>query len=60
MPAEFEIYEDVAHEWRLRPVDGKHNKVASFGEWFASKSSAKRAAENVRETAPSAGIVEKN
>jgi uncharacterized protein YegP (UPF0339 family) len=54
--AKFKIYEDKADEWRWRLVDGNGEKVATSGESFASKSNAKRAAQNVKDTAPDAEI----
>jgi uncharacterized protein len=56
--AKFEIYEDKADEYRWRLIDGNGKKVASSGESFDSKSNAKRAAQNVKDTAPDADIVE--
>jgi uncharacterized protein YegP (UPF0339 family) len=52
----FELYTDSADHWRWRLKDSNGIKIASSGEWFASKASAKRAAENVRTTAPGAII----
>lgn len=52
----FEVYQDVASKWRWRLVDGNNQKVASSGESFDSHSNAKRAAQNVKATAPSATI----
>jgi uncharacterized protein YegP (UPF0339 family) len=54
--AKFEIYADTGgnHRWRLK--DGNGEKVASSGESFDSKSNAKRAAQNVKDTAPDAEI----
>jgi uncharacterized protein len=54
--AEFEIYKDAAGKFRWRLVDDKGKNVASSGESFASKSNAKRAAENVKTTAAAATI----
>jgi uncharacterized protein len=56
MPAKFEIYQDTAGMYRWRLKDGNGEKVASSGESFDSKSNAKRAAQNVKDTAPSATI----
>lgn len=52
----FEIYADSAGKYRWRLKDGNGEKVASSGESFDSKGNAKRAAENVKKTAPSADI----
>jgi uncharacterized protein YegP (UPF0339 family) len=53
----FEIYADSSGKYRWRLKDGNNVKVASSGESFDSRSNAKRAAENVKATAPGA-IVE--
>jgi len=54
--AKFEIYADSAgkYRWRLKANNGE--KIASSGESFASKESAKRAAETVKSTAGGATI----
>jgi uncharacterized protein YegP (UPF0339 family) len=54
--AKFEIYADTAGKYRWRLKDGNGEKVASSGESFASRGNAKRAAENVKKTAPGADI----
>jgi uncharacterized protein len=54
----FEIYDDAGGKYRWRLKDGNGEKVASSGESFDSKSNAKRAAQNVKDTAPDAEIVE--
>jgi uncharacterized protein YegP (UPF0339 family) len=54
--AQFELYKDAADEWWQRLKDPNGVKIASSGESFASKSNAKRAAENVKATAPGAII----
>jgi uncharacterized protein YegP (UPF0339 family) len=54
--AKFEIYSDVSGKYRWRLKDGNGEKVASSGESFDSKSNAKRAAQNVKSTAPDAEI----
>jgi uncharacterized protein YegP (UPF0339 family) len=58
MAARFELFQDAASSWRWRLKDGNNVKVATSGESFASKASARRAAENVRETAPGATITD--
>jgi uncharacterized protein YegP (UPF0339 family) len=55
--AKFEIYADTSGKYRWRLKDGNGEKVASSGESFDSRSNAKRAAENVKSTAPNAEIV---
>ena len=52
----FEIYEDTSGKYRWRLKDGNSVKIASSGESFDSHSNAKRAAENVKATAPQAVI----
>jgi uncharacterized protein len=52
----FEIYLDVAGKYRWRLKDGNNEKVASSGESFASRENAKRAARNVKTTAPTATV----
>ncbi len=52
----FEIYADASSKYRWRLKDGNGEKVASSGESFDSRSNAKRAAENVKNTAPNADI----
>ena len=52
----FEVYQDTAGKYRWRLKDGNGEKVASSGESFDSRYNAKRAAENVKATAPQAII----
>ncbi|MDP9236055.1 MAG: DUF1508 domain-containing protein [Chloroflexota bacterium] len=54
----FEIYADAAGKYRWRLVAGNGQTVGSSGEAFDSKPNAKRAAENVRDNAGKATIVE--
>jgi uncharacterized protein YegP (UPF0339 family) len=54
----FEIYADTAGKYRWRLKDGNGLKIASSGESFDSKSNARRAAENVKSTAPEAQLTE--
>jgi uncharacterized protein YegP (UPF0339 family) len=54
----FEIYADKSGEYRWRLVASNGQTVASSGESFDSKANAKRAAENVKEKAGKAAIVE--
>lgn len=56
--ARFEIYADTAGKYRWRLKDGNGEKVASSGESFDSRSNAKRAAQNVKSTAPNAVVDE--
>jgi uncharacterized protein YegP (UPF0339 family) len=52
----FELYQDTGGSWRWRLLDGNSVKIASSGESFESRSNAKRAAENVKTTAPDADV----
>jgi uncharacterized protein YegP (UPF0339 family) len=52
----FEIYADISGKYRWRLKDGNRVKVASSGESFDSRANAKRAAENVKTTAPDADV----
>jgi len=54
----FEIYADAGGNYRWRLVASNGQTVASSGESFASKANARRAAENVRDNAGKAEIVE--
>jgi uncharacterized protein YegP (UPF0339 family) len=54
----FEIYADASGQYRWRLVAANGQNIASSGESFASKANAVRAAENVRDNAGSAAIVE--
>lgn len=54
--ARFEIFADAAGKYRWRLKDGNGEKVATSGEDFDSRSNAKRAAQNVKQTAPNAEI----
>ena len=54
----FEIYADASGRYRWRLVASNGQTVASSGESFASKANARRAAENVRDNAGKAEIVE--
>ena len=56
--AKFEIYADAADRywWRLKANNGQ--TIASSGEAFDSKSTARRAAETVKTTASTADVVD--
>ncbi len=54
----FEVYKDTGGNYRWRLVSSNGQTVASSGESFASKANATRAAENVRDRAASASVVE--
>jgi uncharacterized protein YegP (UPF0339 family) len=51
--ARYEVYEDAGGSWRWRAWRSS-DKVAASGESFASKYNAERAADGVKENAPSA------
>lgn len=52
----FELFKDTANNWRWRLKAANGAKIATSGESFSSKYSAKRAAQNVKDTAPVAEI----
>ena len=54
----FEIYADASGSYRWRLVASNGQTAASSGESFASKANARRAAENVKDNAGKAEIVE--
>jgi uncharacterized protein YegP (UPF0339 family) len=54
----FEVYADASGSYRWRLVASNGQTVASSGESFASKANARRAAENVKDNAGKAEIVE--
>jgi len=54
----FEIYADQGGNYRWRLVAANGQTIASSGESFASKSNAKAAAENVRDNAGKATVVD--
>jgi uncharacterized protein YegP (UPF0339 family) len=56
--ARFVIYEDKADEYRWRLVSSNGQVTASSGQHFASKFDARRAAEQVKDHASTADIVE--
>lgn len=54
----FEIYADASGQYRWRLVSSNGQTVASSGESFDSKANARRAAENVRDGAGKADVVD--
>lgn len=54
----FEIYADTGGGFRWRLVSSNGQTIASSGQSFASKANAVRAAENIRDNAGSAQVVE--
>lgn len=61
MAERFELYEDEANpgKWRWSLKDGNNKRIAASGESFDSHSNARRAAQNVKDTAPTAPIVDR-
>lgn len=56
MAERFEVYPSgTQYRWRL--VDGNNKTIAS-GEAYTTKDGAKRGAQNIKDTAPTAPIVE--
>ena len=58
MAAKFELYKDKKGEFRWRLVASNGQTIASSGEGYTEKGSAKAGIESVKKNAPSAGIVE--
>lgn len=54
----FVIYADSSGKYRWRLVSGNGQTVGSSGESFDSRANARRAAENVRDSAGSAQVEE--
>ncbi len=54
----FEIYADTSGQYRWRIVATNGQTVATSGESFDSKANARRAAENVRDSAGTATVIE--
>ncbi len=59
MTAKFELYTDARKEFRWRLVASNGQAIASSGEGYKSKDSAKAGIESVKKNAPIAEIVEK-
>jgi uncharacterized protein len=58
MAAKFQIYKDSKGEFRWRLVASNGQAIASGGEGYKSKDSAKAGIESVKKNAPTAEIVE--
>ena len=56
--AKFVVYPDAAGKYRWKLVASNGQTTASSGESFSSKSSARKAAEGVKNSAGSADVVE--
>jgi len=59
MAAKFELYKDARGEFRWRLVATNGQTIASSGEGYKSKDSAKAGIESVKKNAPAAPIEEK-
>ena len=59
MAAKFEIYKDKKGEFRWRLVASNGQSIASSGEGYKTKESAKAGIESVKKNAPTAPIEEK-
>jgi uncharacterized protein len=58
MAAKFELFKDKKGEFRWRLVASNGQAIASSGEGYTDKSSAKAGIESVKKNAPSAEVVE--
>ena len=59
MAAKFEIYTDSKGEYRWRLVASNGQTIASSGEGYKAKDSAKAGIASVKKNAPEAEIIEK-
>ena len=59
MASKFELYKDTKGEYRWRLVASNGQTIATGGEGYKSKDSAKAGIESVKKNAPSAAIEEK-
>jgi hypothetical protein len=59
MAAKFELYKDAKGEFRWRLVASNGQTIATAGEGYKSKESAKDGIESVKKNAPRAEIEEK-
>ena len=59
MAAKFELYKDTRGEFRWRLVASNGQTIATGGEGYKSKESAKDGIESVKKNAPIAEIEEK-
>jgi uncharacterized protein YegP (UPF0339 family) len=60
MAAKFELYKDAKGEFRWRLVVSNGQTIATAGEGYKSKESAKAGIESVKKNAPTAEIEEKS
>jgi uncharacterized protein len=59
MAAKFELYKDSKGEFRWRLVASNGQTIATGGEGYKSKDSAKNGIESVKKNAPDAAIEDK-
>jgi uncharacterized protein len=59
MAAKFELYKDAKGEYRWRLIASNGQNIATAGEGYKSKESAKEGIESVKKNAAEALIVEK-
>ena len=59
MAAKFELYKDAKGEFRWRLVASNGQTIATGGEGYKEKASAKAGIESVKKNAPTAAIEEK-
>lgn len=59
MASKFELYKDAKGEFRWRLLASNGQTIATGGEGYKSKDSAKAGIESVKKNAPTAEIVEK-
>jgi uncharacterized protein YegP (UPF0339 family) len=59
MAAKFELYKDAKGEFRWRLVASNGQTIATSGESYKAKDSAKAGIESVKKNAPTAAIEEK-
>ena len=59
MAAKFELYKDTKGEFRWRLVASNGQTIATGGEGYKSKESAKEGIESVKKNAAEAPIIEK-
>ena len=59
MASKFELYKDAKGEWRWRLIATNGQTIATGGEGYKSKDSAKAGIESVKKNAPTSEIVEK-
>jgi uncharacterized protein YegP (UPF0339 family) len=56
MPAKFVVHADTSGSFRWKPVSTNGQTIATSGESFSSKASARKAAENVKKRASDASV----